>query len=63
VGAVDLAYDGRVVIGDVGGEILDPVLQLDVHAGAELLDAEGSGLSVDTYLLADPLRFLGAEPL
>jgi len=57
----DLARDDRVGGGHVGGWIAVAVLELDLHPGAELLEAEARGAPVDADGLADLAGLLGGE--
>ena len=52
----DLAGGDRVVVGDVRLRVVGAVLELDVHAGAELLEVEAA--PVDADLVADAPRLL-----
>ena len=61
MGAGDLRGHLRIVVGHVGGWVVEPMLQLDVHAGAELLDIEERTRPFDPDLLADTARFLDCK--
>src|SRR5659263_248916 len=63
MGQRDLTRDDRVVVGDVGGEIVDPVLELHIHPGLEFCDLEWSGRPVNADLLADLACPLDSEAL
>src|SRR5262249_45620960 len=49
----DLAGDERVVVRDVGEQVVEAVLELDVHAAPELIDVERRRRPVDPDLLPD----------
>ena len=57
----DLAREDRVRGGHVGGRLAVAVLELDLHASAELLEAEACGAPVDANGLADLAGLLGGE--
>src|SRR5437763_1577681 len=63
VGERDLAGDERVVVGDVGEEVVEPVLELDLHASPELVDVEWRARPVDPDLLPNRSRLVVAEAL
>jgi hypothetical protein len=52
-----------IIVRDIGGGIVESVLQLDVHSHTELLDVECSLLPVDTNLLAYTSRLICGELL
>ena len=58
MGERDLPGDDRVVAGDIGCRVVNAVLELDVHASAELVDIERRGRPVDADLLADAARVI-----
>src|SRR5215472_13080310 len=53
----DLPRDDRIVVGHVGLRVVAAVLELDVHARAELLEIEA--VPVDADRVADLARLLG----
>src|SRR5437762_12877520 len=61
MGERDLACDERVVVGHVGQQVVKPMLELDVHAAAELVDVEGRLRPIDPDLLADSARLTFSE--
>src|SRR6186997_578386 len=63
MGECDPAAEDRVVARHVGIRIPRPVLELDLHAGPELLDVERARGPVDAELLADGTRIVRRERL
>jgi hypothetical protein len=59
----DLAREGGVIVGDIRSLVHEPVLELDIHPFAELLDVEGGAVPVDADLDADTAGLLGGETL
>src|SRR5947207_11864074 len=59
----DLAGGDGVIVGHVRLRVVEAVLQLDVHPGAELFDVERGTAPLDPDLLADPLCLVSAEAL
>src|SRR3954463_13088189 len=57
----DLRGGGRVVVGDVRLRVPPPVLELDLHAAPELLNAERRGVPVDADRRSRLTRLLLAE--
>jgi hypothetical protein len=56
----DLAGEDRVVVGHVRLRIVGSVLELDVHAGPELLEVEATPIDADR--VADSLGFFSGSP-
>src|SRR5690349_24977531 len=54
----DLSRDDRIVVRDVRLRVVRPVLELDVHPGAELLEVEAAPVHAD--LVSNTARFLAA---
>jgi hypothetical protein len=57
----DLPRYERVVVRDVRQEVVESVLELDIHATAKLVDVEGRTRPVDPDLLADSARLVVGE--
>jgi hypothetical protein len=57
----DLRGDAGVVVADVRDQVVETVLELDVHAGTELLDVERGCSPVDPDLLTDDASVGGRE--
>jgi hypothetical protein len=57
----DLPGGQRVVVRHVRLRVTRPVLELDVHPHAELLDVERRCHPVDPEPLADPVRLFSTE--
>src|SRR5512132_2952317 len=63
MGECDLASEKRIVARDVGIRVPCPMLELDVHAGPELLNVERARGPVDAELLADGTSVVRGEVL
>jgi Binding-protein-dependent transport system inner membrane component len=57
----DLPRDDGIGIGDVRHQVVESVLELDVHPDPKLLDVKRSIGPIDTDLLADPPSLVCAE--
>ena len=63
MGERDLACHDRIVLGHVREQVVQAVLQLDVHPSAELLDVERRRAPVHTDFLAHATSLLSRELL
>jgi hypothetical protein len=61
MGKRNLPPHDRIAVADVRQEIVQPMLQFDIHPHSELLDIKQSGTPLDADPFSNPARLLGGE--